>query len=547
MGIAYFPEIYPDELIYSVLARYYVHSGYVSNLSCFRDVYMKGSIRADIEFMNQITYEIRNQIKKSASWEQIIWQNTMYPYYSRFIDAQKGKEAWTAMIEMDNEEVVSQPRFNRILSLPHSMDNNFYLKYCPICVKKDRELYGETYWHRRHQIRGLGICFEHGCRLIDSTISLMSYNCGSVFNCAELVIGKTDSRKAAGNNELRDFASYVIEILEQDNFAPYDETVKMLYEKSKMLYAYGRYKAVDLVALNEDFQAWKQSLGLELGISEVWQVSKLLRGYRRNPYEVCQVAFFLKADADDMAHPSMESIVISFDDRVSELVKEEKELSDVAEEAGVSIPTVKSICEEKELYRNRKQEVADRKKKQRIAEERIYWLTLIKKYPDMSYNALCLIKEHRKHLNYLRRNDKAWTDEHWFQGCKKRGATRDWKQFDEDTFSKVKDIIATMKDGRPQAINLYSVAKRIGISSMTIKTHLPKCRDEIKLNMITQNELYARKLLWAVNKIQGEGEYPSWKQVRMLTNMSKENVLACMPYLKEKAEPEVYELVQAIL
>ena len=40
MSIAYFPELYPDELIYSVLARFYEHSGYPAYIYCAGDVAM---------------------------------------------------------------------------------------------------------------------------------------------------------------------------------------------------------------------------------------------------------------------------------------------------------------------------------------------------------------------------------------------------------------------------------------------------------------------------------------------------------------------------
>ena len=36
--IAYLPEIYPDELVYSWLCRYAVHSGYITNKQVLRDL-----------------------------------------------------------------------------------------------------------------------------------------------------------------------------------------------------------------------------------------------------------------------------------------------------------------------------------------------------------------------------------------------------------------------------------------------------------------------------------------------------------------------------
>lgn len=42
--IAYLPEIYPDELVYSWFCRYAVHSGYITNKQVLRDLYCKNQI-----------------------------------------------------------------------------------------------------------------------------------------------------------------------------------------------------------------------------------------------------------------------------------------------------------------------------------------------------------------------------------------------------------------------------------------------------------------------------------------------------------------------
>lgn len=548
MSIAYFPETYPDELIYSVLARYFVHSGYISNLSFFNEIYLSGNIRPDIEFMNQTVPEIRQQFEKQIPWEQVIWKHTMYPYYSRFADDNKREEAWLSMINMGKGESTVQPKFSRILSISQSEKEKYCLKYCPLCAEKDRELYGETYWHRRHQIRGLNICYVHGCRLYDSGVSLMSYNGSSVFRCAEHEIGEASNEEEACLAEWKGFAVYMVEVLEQSSYKAYSETADMLYSRAKDIYTYGRQRAVNVAALNTDFQEWRQKNMMGGGLLETWQIKKLLSGYRRKEVEVCQMAYFLKIGTKEMAEPAIVDAKSSaeFDNRARCLLNEGKRMNEIAKELGVSASTMQTFCNENGINMDSKYRKTE-KIKQKIGKERIYWLKLKEENPDKSYNALCQIKEHRKHLNFLRKYDKEWTDENWFQGCKKRGAARDWKQLDEDILVQVKDTIASMTKDRPQAINLYSVAKRIGISSMTIKTHLPKCRQEIKEHETTQNELYARKLLWAVNKIQRECGAPNWKQVRVLTNMGKDNALSCLPCLKEIAEPELYELVQAIL
>jgi hypothetical protein len=46
-----------------------------------------------------------------------------------------------------------------------------YLRYCPLCVAEDISEYGETYWHRKHQLPGSYYCTKHQARLVNSHIT----------------------------------------------------------------------------------------------------------------------------------------------------------------------------------------------------------------------------------------------------------------------------------------------------------------------------------------------------------------------------------------
>lgn len=65
--IAYFPNFYPDELLYSVLARYYVHSGYTTYISVADDLYIKRTTRPDVEFLNHFTPDAFNVLTKNIT------------------------------------------------------------------------------------------------------------------------------------------------------------------------------------------------------------------------------------------------------------------------------------------------------------------------------------------------------------------------------------------------------------------------------------------------------------------------------------------------
>jgi hypothetical protein len=47
-----------------------------------------------------------------------------------------------------------------------------YLSFCPECVIEDDFLYGETYWHRLHQIQGVLYCPKHQVRIENSSIAM---------------------------------------------------------------------------------------------------------------------------------------------------------------------------------------------------------------------------------------------------------------------------------------------------------------------------------------------------------------------------------------
>jgi hypothetical protein len=49
--------------------------------------------------------------------------------------------------------------------------NPSYLKFCSLCLEQDLKIYGETYWHRSHQMHGIKICLIHNQALCDSKVT----------------------------------------------------------------------------------------------------------------------------------------------------------------------------------------------------------------------------------------------------------------------------------------------------------------------------------------------------------------------------------------
>ena len=157
--IAYFPVPYPDELLYSQLARYYIKSGHIAYIFAAKELFQQSTDKPDIEFINRFSSAALSVIIQDCPIEQIILKHTMFPYYGRFLPKERRKKAFHALVSMEKG-------YKNHLAIPKSKDGKQrYLRYCPLCAQADRQRYGETYWHRIHQMTGIDICPVHKCFL----------------------------------------------------------------------------------------------------------------------------------------------------------------------------------------------------------------------------------------------------------------------------------------------------------------------------------------------------------------------------------------------
>ena len=70
--IAFFPELYEDELAYSWFSRYYTKSGYLSLRYALDDLYVKRYVNPDTEFVNELRPEVKELVIKHCGMEKLI-------------------------------------------------------------------------------------------------------------------------------------------------------------------------------------------------------------------------------------------------------------------------------------------------------------------------------------------------------------------------------------------------------------------------------------------------------------------------------------------
>ncbi|WP_107937232.1 TnsD family transposase [Ureibacillus chungkukjangi] len=168
--VLWFPTPYPDELLYSVLARYHVRAGNTSPKITTEELFGKRTVRSVWDLPANLNALLKNT---GDYWnaEQLILNYTMYPYYAAFLLPQQAKKIKQAM--MNDEGSTIHTRIGMAASNV-KLKENFWV--CSHCIKDDMETYGETYWRRIHQCPGVFFCPTHEVELEETIVSVRDFN-----------------------------------------------------------------------------------------------------------------------------------------------------------------------------------------------------------------------------------------------------------------------------------------------------------------------------------------------------------------------------------
>ncbi|NRG44285.1 TniQ family protein [Bacillus sp. CRN 9] len=170
--IIQFPTPYPDELLYSIVARYHIRSGNVFWKHTLEDLFGKRTTSASVMLPSGIGSLVQHLPKNTTLNEQVlIEKHTMYPFYTVFLPKEKAQSIYNSMLSDDGKGIYMQSGI-----MASSVPQNKYLKYCSACAKEDIAMYGELYWHRLHQLPGKLICPKHGLWLEDSQVPVTPPN-----------------------------------------------------------------------------------------------------------------------------------------------------------------------------------------------------------------------------------------------------------------------------------------------------------------------------------------------------------------------------------
>ena len=471
--IGFFPKPYDDELAYSVFARYFERSGYTCFASCSEDLYVNPKNKPSIEFFNLLTNDaIDNIVPLVGSIEKFILNHTMFNYYSTFLSNSNRHQAFEYALSMDIKALMNS------LPIPKSKTTR-YLRYCPLCVKEDRELYEETYWHRAHQVLGVNVCYKHGCYLVDSNVSISSNASPSLIK-AESEIENLSTISKALPKEIG-LARYNIEILNHN----YSSNV-LYNDLSNFLNSYligtpylsprGAKRYIE--TLSKDFKKYYKDINL-YGFGEPWQLEKIFNNHRLNPFEICSLGLFLDIPTRELSsRPKTHKTQSTkdFDSYIKHLKESGLNYRQIANKVGLSYDYVKFVASGKK----------------------------------------------KDHKNQSKSN--------------KRVKQVDWDALDIITLPKIIELIDNLNSSceeRPKKITISLVERMVGLKECQLK-RLPKCLKYVTKHIISQEEFWGQVIDWAINKLIEQNKPINITNIMKLTNLRKDNILLARPQMQDK-------------
>jgi transposase-like protein len=184
--IKFFPTPYPDELLYSVCARYAARMGYPSAATVAVQLFGSRNVVSIVDLPNRLAHIAeRFSDSNQVTPDSLINLHTLLPFFAPFIPVDRLHKVRQAMKEASKGRVHSLIGMMAIRLPALKM-----LRFCPKCVESDRTSYGECYWHRIHQVSGVDICAHHFCLLQDSKASAQRKSTHYAYTAAEDVVGK---------------------------------------------------------------------------------------------------------------------------------------------------------------------------------------------------------------------------------------------------------------------------------------------------------------------------------------------------------------------
>ena len=127
---------------------------------------------------------------------------------------------------------------------------------------------------------------------------------------------------------------------------------------------------------------------------------------------------------------------------------------------------------------------------------------------------------------------------------------QDWDKMDEEMLPFVKELCEKIYTGngeRPKRVTINAITKAMNWPDKRLN-YLPKCKELVRTYASESIEEYwAREIVFYYEKTQNESTYISWRRLRDLTNMRREDFDRCKKYLDNYTDNATADKIRGII
>ncbi|MBW4473285.1 MAG: TnsD family transposase [Stenomitos rutilans HA7619-LM2] len=190
MMIGCFPNPYPDELLYSICARFHQRVQYPNKKGTIRELFGDEAAIAVVDLPSNVGSLVSALPPGSPhTVERLINRHTLFPFFAPFLHPEQAQQL---LADMEGARGPAIKMRSGVMA--STVQPPEWLRFCPLCVRQDKQEFGEPYWHRLHQLPGVEVCPEHNVRLLDSQVRIQNPQTRHEFVAAEQGIQLPKSR-----------------------------------------------------------------------------------------------------------------------------------------------------------------------------------------------------------------------------------------------------------------------------------------------------------------------------------------------------------------
>ena len=155
--LRYFPVAYEDELLYSQIGRYHIHTCSPSFKQTIEELFGSKNLAAVVDLpahLERLHHHTSHMTRQNVT--DILLRQTLYPLFAPFLGPELAAKVRASMLSDNGGDV-----HTRAGIVGSRLKRPGVLRVCPVCYQEQVRLNGEACWQRLFQVTGVQVCPEH--------------------------------------------------------------------------------------------------------------------------------------------------------------------------------------------------------------------------------------------------------------------------------------------------------------------------------------------------------------------------------------------------